>query len=112
MNSLIYQNFCGSHSYSITAQCSDAAWIPALAHLEIPSASRNAHTGISQAGISAPSTATLSVHKLVFSHENVSGNGSALTDIGANRVGHVDNSREAAQGCFQFLASLILFPRE
>lgn len=68
---------------------------PQLLHTrEIPSAPWGAHTGTSQAGISAQTT--LSFHKLVFSHKNASDNGSSLTDTGANRVGRVDNSREAA----------------
>lgn len=65
--------FCGSQSYFLIAQCSDVAWIPTPPSREIPSAPWGAHTGTSQAGISAQTT--LSFHKLVFPHKNVSGNG-------------------------------------
>lgn len=73
--------FCGSHSYLIVAQCSDGAWIPTPAHQGNPISILGFTHKHLTGGISAQTTATLSFHKLVFSHKNVSGNGSSLAGM-------------------------------
>lgn len=63
---------------------------------KVLSAPWGAYTGTSQAGILLKAQPHSLSTNWCFPIKNVSGNGSSLTAMGANTVGRVDNSREAA----------------